>query len=113
MILQSQLQVKSTNFGWNNDDTSDIVHLPRDPTMPNITIDLLQGFSLLTQEAITDWAQNNIVAMQTRRAQNNYMMYLTLVNTLDKDTQATMELEKANYTIEDTCIAALYFKILM
>ena len=113
MILQSQLQVKATNFGWNNIDTSDIINIPNDPANPNMTLDLIQSVSLLTTETISAWARNNVVNQPTRRAQNNYMMYLTLVNSLDNNTQATMELEKANYTIEDTHVAALYFKILM
>lgn len=112
-VLQEQMEGKSTDFGWNNQDTSDVINIPIDMTNPNDTRDLIQEYSQLTTNMITAWAMVHIVGAQTRRAQNNYNLYRCLFNTLTSDTQAAISLEREKYTVQGTIIAPLFYKVLL
>ena len=112
-ILQEQMEGKCTDFGWNNQDTSDIINIPPDLLNPGDTVNLLQEYSQLSMAMITTWAMAFIVNRNTRRAQNNYNMYRSLVNSLDSDTQTIMALEKDKYTVQGQVITALFYKILI
>jgi hypothetical protein len=112
-ILQEQLEGKCTDFGWSNNDTSDIINIPPDLLNPGDTVNLLQGYSQLTMAMITAWAMVFVVNQNTRRAQNNYNMYRCLINSLDSSTQTIMALEKEKYTIQGQVIAALFYKVLI
>ncbi len=112
-VFQEQLLAKCNDFGWNNNDTSDVVNLPLDPAVPIDTRNLVLEFAQLTVTAITAWAIANVVNVQSCQAQNNYNMYRSLFNSLDSDTQAIMALEKGRYTVANTVVAALFYKLLM
>ena len=112
-ILQEQLIAKADDFGWSNNDTSDIIHVPVDPATPNDYRNIINESSQLTTAAITAWAMANIVNVQSRRAQNNYNMYRCLFNSISNSTQAEMALERHKYEVQDTVIAALFYKVLI
>jgi ssRNA-specific RNase YbeY (16S rRNA maturation enzyme) len=113
IIFKGDLELHASNNGWSNTlENSDIISIP---TMVNANIryNLIHEYSRLTTEDITVWANANIVGQQTHKAQNNANMHQCLYNSLSSSMLNKMLLESHRYTINDTPIAALYYKAIM
>ena len=63
-VLQEQLTGKARDFGWNNNDTSDIINIPLEDEIMDKTRNIINEYSQLTTEAITEWALDNIVGAE-------------------------------------------------
>ena len=108
-LFLSQLERKSTNCGWNNGQANeDIVNLPLDITRPMVRRNLIQEHAQFTVEGVTTWASATILAIQDKRAQNNYNMITCMKNSLDDDVQDMMDSEYMSYTVNGVEVAALY-----
>jgi hypothetical protein len=112
-VFKGDLDLHASNNGWNNGgNNSDIIHIP---TLANNAInhDLIKEYSQLTIEDITAWARANVVGQNTRKAQNNANMYQCIYNSLSTKMVNRMLLEREKFTIGQTPIAALFYKIIM
>jgi hypothetical protein len=112
-VFKGDLELHASNNGWSNGlQNSDIISIP---TMANANIryNLIHEYSRLTNEDITAWANAVIVGKQTRKAQNNANMHQCLYNSLSSSMVNKMLLESHRYTIDNTPIAALYYKAIM
>ena len=112
-VFKGDLSMRATNSGWNNNmPNSDIITIPT-AADANVTHNLIHAYSQLSNEDITAWATAQIVNQQNRKAQNNANMYQCLYNSLSPTMVNKMLLESQKYTIQDTPIAALYYKCIM
>ena len=113
-LFQSQLKDKAAACGWNNGHpTEDVIQIPIEQVRPNDTRDIIQEYTQLSVEAINAWCIPNLIAINDRRAQNNYNMFMCIKQTLTPEVQNNMELDREQYTVQDVVIAALYYKILV
>ena len=85
---------KSQRTGWNS-----IMEIPRNPEDPTAGTDnLLEKYGIIPLDRVKAWAKK-ILSEQTRRAQDDNMLYHALVASLSNEGQAKLYLRSEDTTI--------------
>jgi hypothetical protein len=105
------VKVKSQEHTW-----QDVTEIPIELVDPEETLDLWSDYGVITMHQIQEHACTYI-ATQTRQAQNNYMLYMCLQNSLSTTARATVQQHEDEYqlTIAGTRYnsGAAYFKVML
>jgi len=95
-------------YGWN-----DILYIPEDITDPDAKQnDLLSNYGKVTLDQIMDHAATYADA-NTRTAQNSFMLYHCLANSITKEVKAKMMLQTNEYYVGQNPCDAAYLKIII
>lgn len=74
---------------------------------------LLAEHGLLTYDDIRNWATTDIIGQQTRKAQDNMMMFQCLYNSTSEDVKKKILLKTTKYKIGSAQIAPAFLKVLI
>ena len=82
-FLQS-LSDRARAFGWDN-EIDGILQIPEDPNDPmSETMSLIDNYGVITLEQIRRW-EDKYVHLQVRPAQDTWMLYQCLMNSISKE----------------------------
>ena len=111
-VFKGDLKQHANNSGWDNGQPdSDVISIPG--AVATEKFNIITQYSQLTRNQIISWATSNVINKQTRKAQNNANMYQCIYNSISTDLLNQMLLEESRYMVQETPIAALFYKELM
>ena len=110
-FLQS-LSDQARAFGWDN-DIGGILQIPEDAsdTLSN-TNNLLDNYGVITLREIRQW-EKKYITQQIRPAQDNWMMYQCLMNSISKEGKDKITIWKNQYTVLGNLSGNLLLKIIV
>lgn len=112
-LFKEQLLSRALTCGWNNEDAN-IIDLPDDMDDNNANFyNIVNQPGMLSIDILTQWANADIVNEETRLAQNNFQMYQCLSASINDKMKKRLLAKQDIYIINDTPIAAIYYKLLM
>ena len=108
-LLKKTIQDRATEMGW----TDSILNVPTSnaPNAPKYNVITHHG--QLSYKQLEDHANNTIINQQTRAAQDNVMMYLSLSSSMTEGCSKHLLPDKAKYEVRDVAIATMFFKTLV
>ena len=96
--LLKAVHTRGNEFGW-DDEVTGILHIPEDHSDVNSPTDYLpEEYGKISQERITSFEKSYLGA-QTRAAQDSYMLYHCLLNSLAKEAKAKVQLFQSEYVV--------------
>ena len=108
-LLKKTIQDRATEMGW----TNSILDVPIS-NAPNATkYNVINHHGQLSYGQLRDHANNTIVNQQTRAAQDNVMMYMSLSSSMTEGCSKHLLPDKAKYEIGGNPIATMFFKTLV
>ena len=109
-VFLYQVDDRAVEYGWEG-----ILSIPEDVNVPppnnNLRM-LTTQYGQITLTQIEEHADTYINA-QDRDAQNSFMLYSCLMNSLNKKAQATVRLETAKFTRDGVGVGALLLKVII
>ena len=111
-MLKAKLMDRALTSGWIAAG-QDIINIPEDMADPDETLNIINQSTLVDRESITEWADDGIINEQTRKAQNNFLMFVCLENSIDDKLRQRLLMHEDEYTRINTKIAALFYKLII
>ena len=97
-IFLKALSNRANEYGWDNEVTG-ILHIPEDPTdETSSTAFLLREYGTITMDRITQF-ERSYFGGEVRPAQDSYMMYQCLLNSLSKEAKIKVQVWESEYII--------------
>jgi hypothetical protein len=110
-FLQS-LNNRAQEFGW-NDDVGGMLHIPIDPTDINSETNyLIDNYGMISLEEIRNF-EITYISQTVRPAQDSYMMFKCLMNSVSKEGKNKILIWKDQYTINGLPSGNLLLKIII
>ena len=95
-----ELDTRAIEYGW-NDDISGILWIPLDVDDPASPLRYLpREYGTIDMDAITKF-ERTYLGMELRTAQDSYMMYMCLLNSLTKEAKMKVQIWEEEYMIEN------------
>ena len=97
-IFLKALYNRANQYGW-DDEVDGILHIPEDPSSATSpTRFLLKEYGTITMERIAAF-ERSYLGRQVRPAQDSYMMYQCLLNSLSKEAKIKVQVWESEYII--------------
>lgn len=97
-MLLKALQNRANEYGW-DDEVSGILHIPEDPEDAGTPTNyILKEYGKISMERITEF-EKSYLGQQIRPAQDSYMMYQCLLNSLSKEAKIKVQVWESQYII--------------
>ena len=110
-FLQS-LSDRARAFGWDN-EIDGILQIPEDADDPmSDTMSLIDNYGVITLEQIRRW-EGKYVHLQVRPAQDTWMLYQCLMNSISKEGKDKVTIWKNQYTTRGFLSGNLLLKIIV
>ena len=110
-FLQS-LSVHAMEYGWDNEITG-IVHIPDDPANPMAdTNNLIESYGILTMESVRAF-EASYIALEIRPAQDSYMLYKCLMNSISKEGKSKITIWKDQCHVNGMPSGDLLLKVII
>lgn len=110
-FLQS-LSVRALEYGWDH-EVSGIVQIPDDPAnvMSN-TNNLIESYGIITIDSIRAF-EASYIALPVRPAQDTYMLYKCLMNSISKEGKSKITIWKDQYHVNGLPSGNLLLKVII
>ena len=108
-LLKKTIQDRATEMGW----TDSILNVPTSNAPNAPTYNVITHHGQLSYQQLEDHANNTIINQQTRAAQDNVMMYLSLSSSMTEGCSKHLLPDKAKYEVRNIAIATMFFKTLV
>ena len=97
-MLLKALQNRANEYGW-DDEVNGILHIPEDPNdTASPTNFILKEYGKISRERIAQF-EKSYIGQQVRPAQDSYMMYQCLLNSLSKEAKIKVQVWESQYMI--------------
>ena len=105
------IEMRAEEYGWKQ-PMSGILWIPRDLDDMDDCDLITQSHGMISFEAIKAY-EESYLGTETREAQDNHMMYQSIIKSLSKAAKNKIELRKKEYVIDGTPSANLLIKVLV
>ena len=95
-----ELDTRAIEYGW-NDEISGILWIPQDVNDPTSTLRYLpREYGRISLESIAEF-ERTYLGQELRTAQDSYMLYMCLLNSLTKEAKMKIQIWESEYIIQN------------
>jgi hypothetical protein len=110
-FLQS-LSVRALEYGWDN-EINGILQIPEDwADVMSETNNLIESYGMITMESVRAF-EASYIALQIRPAQDTYMLYKCLMNSISKEGKSKITIWKDQYHVNGFPSGNLLLKVIV
>ena len=108
-LLKKTIQDRATEMGW----TNSILNVPTSNVQNAPKYNVITHHGQLSYDQLKEHAVNTIINKNTRAAQDNVMMYMSLSSSMTEGCSKHLLPDKAKYEVGGIAIATMFFKTLV
>ena len=95
-----ELDTRAIEYGW-NDEISGILWIPQDVNDPATNLRyLLREYGKISMELIAEF-ERTYLGQELRTAQDSYMLYMCLLNSLTKEAKMKLQIWESEYIVQN------------